>query len=307
MTVAPIARTGACLLPALLAACASARPPAPARAPAAGPPVDADGVQRLHPSAPGLDFHLGARPTEGFEIERGTPALPAREGPLAFWTVAAHPLDYSSGGTGLTIRLHVRSGPEPQRFTWRTQQGYLSTARDLRNQEVTAYVRVHGITDERRAAVSIKIRGGAHSPRDGDLASCVMMTFQAATTGAAARFGKELHHPDYDYVRLPPRLPLALTDGRWVGLKVVSYADPHPDGPARVVNRLYVDGEPWDARGRPRNDWRLFSEYVDEAGASTGRYDTLVDWGGWVTTVRTDGVASLDFAILSAREIAPPR
>jgi hypothetical protein len=88
-----------------------------------------------------------------------------------------------------------------------------------------------------------------------------------------------------------------------VALKVVSYAQP-----GRVVNRLYVDADPWDAAGRPRNDWRLMSEHVDVEGASTGRYAKLVDWGAFVTTLRTDGVESLDFAIVSAREIvaAPP-
>ena len=39
--------------------------------------------------------------------------------------------------------LHIVSGE--QKFTWRTQQGFLSSPEDLRNQEFTAYVRVHDI------------------------------------------------------------------------------------------------------------------------------------------------------------------
>ena len=269
--------------------------------------LDADGVEMLLPSAPGVDFHLGARDpnaTGGFEIEQHTRATPVREGPLAFWSVAAHPLDYASGGSGVTVRLHIHPGKDPQRFTWRTQRGYLSAPGDLQNQEFTAYVRVHGVSDPSRAAISLKVRGGAHTARDPDLASCVMMTFQAATMGATTRFGKELAHPLYDYVRLTPKLPAALVENRWFGLKVVSTA--RPQQPSPVVNRLYVDDEPWDAAGRPRNHWRLLSEYVDVEGASTGRYTKLVDWGAWQTTLRTDGIRTLDFAILSAREVIPP-
>jgi hypothetical protein len=273
--------------------------------------VDADGVQRLFPSAPGFEFHLGAgdpNRTRRLAIEQGTVATARRQGALAYWNVAAHDLDYASGGAGQTARLHIHSGAAgeaPQRFTWRTQRGYLSGPADLRNQEFTAYARVHGITDPRRAALSLKIRGGAHSARAPDEASCVMLTFQAPTTGAVTRFGKELVHPQYDYVKLTPSFPAGLIEDRWFGLKLVSYAA--AGQPARVVNRLYVDADPFDGSGRPRNQWRLLAEYVDVQGASTGHYARLVDWGGWLTTLRTDGVHDLDVAILSAREIAPPR
>lgn len=33
------------------------------------------------------------------------------------------------------------------------------------------------------------------------------------------RFGKELRHPEYDYVPLEPRFSASLEEGRWVGLK----------------------------------------------------------------------------------------
>jgi hypothetical protein len=74
-----------------------------------------------------------------------------------------------------------------------------------------------------------------------------------------------------------------------------------------VINRLYIDSDPFDvATGAPKNGWRLFSEYVDVESKSTGRYSKLVDWGGWRTTLRTDGFGSIDFALISLREISPP-
>lgn len=270
--------------------------------------LDGDGVAQLFASAPGASFRLGhsdLNHTPGVEIERHTRASLEREGELGYWSIAAHELEYSSGGRGKTIRVHMHASGGEQHFTWRTQQGFLGNPRDLKNQEFTAYLRVHGIFDPSRAAVSLKIRGGAHSTRDGDLASCTMLTFAPASARAVTRFGKELHHPDYDYVPLEPRFPGALEEGRWVGLKLVSYAV--PGSPASVVNQLYVDPTPFDAHGGPRNEWRLFSEYLDVAEKSTGRYATLVDWGGYQTTLRTDGLTQLDLAILSVREIAPPQ
>jgi hypothetical protein len=269
--------------------------------------LDEDGVQMLLPNAPGASFHLGDGDPNGalgLLIEKDVRAVRHADGPLSYWSIAAYALDYSSGGTGKTSRLHIRASGGEQLFTWHTQHGFLSSPRDLKNQEFTAYVRVHGIFDPRRAAVTLKIRGGRHSKEDGDLASCTMITFSPKIAPAVTRFGKELTHPEYDYVMLKPNFDAALEEGRWVGLKLVSYSPGSESG--RVVNRLYVDDDPFDSHGRPANHFRLFSEYVDVEGQSTGRYSKLVDWGGWQTTLRTDGIEELDFAILSAREIVPP-
>ena len=275
---------------------------------ALGAALDADGVQRLFPTAPGTDLRLGTgdpNRTAGFIIERGTPVAAGAEGPLHYWCLPSHALTYASGGSGWTSRIHLRPGGDAvQRHTWRTQSGYLLHPDDLKNQEFTAFLRVHGVLDPDRAQVTLKIRGGAHSARAPDRASCVMLTFAPASRGSVARFGKELTHPEYDYVRLKPFFPAALEADAWVGLKLVSWND--PGDPSQVVHRLYLDTEPFVA-GRPRNGWRLFSEYVDREDLSTGRYRKLVDWGGCQTTLRTDGFDRIDFALLSAREILPPR
>jgi len=260
-------------------------------------------------AAPGASFRLGRdhpNSARNFQIERKTPAERRSEGDLQYWNVAAHDLDYASGGSGKTTRLHIYASGGQQSDTWKTQKGYLSSPQDIRNQEFTAFVRVHGMTDPKRAAITLKIRGGAHSAKDPDLASCTMMSFQAKSMGAVARFGKELSHPIYDYVTLKPEFDAALSQNRWFGLKLLSYSA--PGTPARVINRLYLDDEPFERlSGKPRNHWRLLAEFIEFEGAGTGKYSKLVDWGGWQTTLRTDGVGSLDFALLSLREIVPPR
>jgi len=282
-------------------------PPARSAISGSSQQTDEDGVAMLQAPAPASPFRLGQdnpNSARNFQIERKTPALPRIDGALQYWNVAAHDLDYASGGSGKTARLHIYAGGGRQTYTWKNQRGFLASPSDIRNQEFTAFVRVYGITDPKRAAISLKIRGGAHTSKNPDQASCTMMTFQAASTGAAARFGKELTHPIYDYVELTPAYDGALNENRWFGLKLLSYSS--PGRPARVINRLYMDNDPFEpATARPRNHWKLFSEFVDVEGVSTGKYDKLADWGGWQTTLRTDGVSSLDFTLISLREIQP--
>lgn len=275
-------------------------PATPTAPPTTG--LDADGVKMLLPSAAGTNFRLGGNDpndTGGFLIENRVPATPQTLGSLRYWNTAAFGLNYSAGGTGKTSRLHIVGGA--QNYTWKTQNGFLSTAGDLKNQEVTAYVRVHDIFDPVKGMVTLKIRGGQHMANNGDLASCTMMTLGA---DAKTMFGKELTHPNYAYVKLAPRFDASLKDGQWVGMKIVSYS--MPADPTKVVNQLYLDTDPFDASGAPVNGWRLLSEYVDVEGKSTGSYSKLANWGAERTTVRTDGVSSVDFALVSAREITPP-
>jgi hypothetical protein len=272
--------------------------------------LDGDGVEMLFPSAPGSSFRLGSsdpNATEHFAIEQGTRAVAGTDGAIRFWNIPSYALNYAGGGSGWTSRLHIyASGGATQQFNWKTQSGYLYSSADVRNQEFTVYARVHQFLDPSRAALTLKIRGGAHTASNGDLASCVMLSFHGVGEGHLTRFGKELFHPDYDYLKLTPAFDAALADGAWTGMKMVSWsvAGRHD----QVVNRLYLDTDPFDrATGKPKNGWRLFSEYIDVEGQSTGRYSKLADWGGWETTFRTDGIHDLDFAIVSLREIAPPR
>ncbi|MEP6886999.1 MAG: hypothetical protein ABI945_01630 [Nitrospirales bacterium] len=185
----------------------------------------------------------------------------------------------------------MRAGA-PSIFTWRIQHGFLGNPADVRNQEFTVFARVQGIHDPKRAALSLKIRGGIHTESAADKASCIMLPFQRSSTGAVTRFGKELDHP------------AELVERRWYGFKIVSY---DTTTPKHVMNRLYLDTDPFDHAGRPKNNWRLFSEYEDAETRSTGRYSEVVDWGGWQTTLRSDGIASLDFLLISVREIVPPQ
>jgi len=280
-------------------------PMSPEPAPPAPMDLDDDRVVKLYPDAPGTAFRLGdADPNSevGLTIEEGMLAAPGQDGPIAFWTVPTYDFEYSEGNTlGRTARLHIASAGAEQRFDWRDQRGFLANPEDLGDQELTAFVRVHGIFDPERAAFELKVRGGQHTEDAPALASCTMMTFATADAPGVSRFGKELNHPEYDFVNLPLRYPAELVAERWYGLKLVTFVEPQRAD--RVVYRLYIDDDPFLPDGSPRNQFRLLTEYVDRSGTSTGLYDTLVDWRGVVTTLRIDGVESLDVARLSARGI----
>ncbi len=274
----------------------------------AGPALDPDGVLMLHPTKPGgQSWRLGGddpNKAADFEIEKKTIATKVTEGKVTFWNVASHPLTYAAGGEGWTSRLHVyNSKTRTQLYTWKTQKGWLATPQDLHDQEVTIYLRGHGVLDAPRLAFSLKIRGGHHSSKDPDQSSCTMMLFAGKATSSVTRFGKELIHPLYDYVKLTPTIDTSLVDNIWVGLKLVSLTVDK----TKIRYELWIDRDPWDAAtGLPKNGWAKLSEYVDTAGTSTGKhYSVLADWGGFLTTVRTDGLRDVDFTKYSVREVLP--
>ncbi len=272
---------------------------------------DVNSVAMLYPSAPGgSSYFLGSHDpnnTPNFVIEQSTTAVQQTDSNgLVYWNLPSHTLLYASGGSGWTTRLNMyASGGTAQIYTWSNQPGYLYLPADVKNQEETVYIRVHKLLDPGHAGITLKIRGGAHTSSNGDLASCIM--FELGTgeyqTPPAGRFGKELHHPNYDWVTLPTLFNYVLTENQWVGLKMVSYNS--STNANEVINTFFLDTDPFDSSGQPKNGWRLFVTYTDVEGQSTGRYSKLVNWGGWQTTVRTDGYNDIDFAFPSVREIIP--
>jgi hypothetical protein len=280
---------------------------------AGGPPdIDPDGVKMLFPTNPsGTTWRMGTQDvnaTQNF-VAQGVPntlsmqqaAIARTEGNLRFWNASAYNDVLSSNGDPFyTARLHILASGGMQNYTWQNTPGYLSSERDVKNQEYTIYFRLH----EALASsfdVSFKIRGGMHTDTgDGNLSSCILFSWR----GTSVRFGKEIVHPSYDYINVDAEFSARLAQDRWFGAKFVSYA---PAGTSdRVINQLYLDTEPFDAEGRPRNGWRLFAQYEDIDGVDTGRYSQVVNWGGWLTSFRSDDSDNVDFMLLSVREIIPP-
>lgn len=271
------------------------------------PPLDADGVAMLFPSNPnGASWSLGNRnpntvDSAYFDLN-GDSATAGSANGVSYWTTTGHKVSYASGAPdGVTIRLNIKASGGSQRYTWRNggpTNGYLGNAKDLKNVEATVYARVNNFNNT-HDSMTWKLRGGKHSSSNAALSSCVGMGVPYG--GDAPTAAREFDHPKYDNVKLTPKFPYQLQAGKWVGVKVVSY-----NIPGGAKNLLYLDTDPFDTTGKPRNNFRLYTEWVDKEGVSTGRYNKAATWGGWVTTFRVDGWRRLDFTRLSAREIIPP-
>ena len=139
--------------------------------------LDADGVQKLLPSAPGgTALALGAQdpnqhPQFGFDYRaQATPGAPDATLARPYWHINASPLRYASGGSGYTARLHLYASAGKQGFNWKTQLGFLSNPADVKNQEFTVYVRVHQVLTPSIAQVTLKIRGGRRGAGRGGVA-----------------------------------------------------------------------------------------------------------------------------------------
>lgn len=279
---------------------------APATPPAPVAEVGPNGVGMLFPSeSSGSSFHLGdGDPTDSkpfFDME-GDKATPGLESGVPYWSTTGHRVTYASGKpAGKTVRLHLRPSGGKQTFTWRDgalENGFIGSPGDLLNFEATVYVRVHEDNGTHHS-MSWKMRGGQHTKPEVARSSCVGMDVPFG--GVSPQAYRELDHPTYDHLSLTPYFDYQLQEGRWLGVKVVSYL---VEGGTR--NLLFLDTHPFDASGTPRNEFRLFTEWHDRDGESTGHYNRAATWAGWETTFRVDGWRRVDFAYPSAREIVPP-
>lgn len=193
--------------------------------------LDEDGVTRLFPAlASGTNFRLGSMNPNSMTtlvLERSEKAVAQRENHFPFWSVPGFDVNYSSGGKGKTTRflIHANGGNKSNTgiLNWKTQKnGFRYQNNDLKNQEFTVYMRLRGLMDSNKAAISMKVRGGNHSEDKPENASCVMMTFGPSGRNNA-RFGKELNHPNYEYKSARILNPVNLVENKWYGIKMISH------------------------------------------------------------------------------------
>ena len=223
----------------------------------------------------------------------------------SYWNIKSGIITYRSNNEkGRTCRLNMFPSTNRQVNDWHsaTKKGYIVNSRDLKNQEITFVGRPHK-TVHKHLETSIKIRGGYHHSYAPDQAACVGMSVSHISTGHTARRAKELTHPIYEYENLPPKFEFFTQDNVWFGMKVTSWNNNKKD--CNVVNRCYIDSEPFLSDGSLRNKYRLYSEWIDHGNGE--KYKEVVNWAGGVPiTVRIDGWDSVDFYALNAREIIVP-
>jgi len=222
---------------------------------------------------------------------------------IPYITVAGQRIQYADGTPdGLTIRLYIKSPGRPK-YTWRDgarEHGFIGSEKDFKNIEATIYVRFRDYNNT-HTSISWIIRGGLHTGAHDPRSSCVGM--QVPYGGLQASAFKELDHPDYDFIKIGRNFDYSVKENEWVAIKIISFLEKDA---SRTKNFLYLDTDPYDDTGKPNNNFRLYSEWVDQDGISTGKYTVAALWAGWVTTFRVDGWKNVDVAHLSAYEIIPP-
>ena len=234
---------------------------------------------------------------------------------IEFWKAFSGEITYrSTGQNGRTCRLNVFPSTLKQTNDWKTaiHKGFIGNENDLKNQEVTAIIRVNKRVG-RKTVCCITMRGGGHHKDRPDKAACIQLDVSTRDSRYAARWAKELSHPLYEYQNLIPFFEFFVEEGKWFGIKTTSWNNKDNkdnnknNTTTTTINRCYIDPDPFNsADGTLKNNYRLYSEYVDKGNGN--KYpEIVVNWAGGVpATIRVDGYESIDFYACNAREIIPP-
>ena len=266
-----------------------------------------DGTKMLFPTHPtGSQWYLGENNPNfisTFSTDSHNKIIKQKEGAIEYWNVKCGTITYrSSNEKGRSCRLNIFPSTTSQVNDWHAaiKRGFIGNSKDLKNQEITFIGRLHTIV-HRHLETCIKIRGGGHHGYAPDQAACIEMDVPHKSTKHIARRAKELTHPIYEYEDLSPKFEFFTQDNVWFAMKVTSWNN--QDG--TVTNRCYIDPKPFLPDGVLRNDYRLYSEWIDRGDGE--KYKEIVNWAGGVPiTVRIDGWDSVDFYVLNAREIISP-
>ncbi|HTL36227.1 MAG TPA: discoidin domain-containing protein [Kofleriaceae bacterium] len=260
--------------------------------------LDANGVKMMLPTDPArVSWWMGDPNNDNrFQIDgSGAKAVKQADGSYLFKPRKG---GLSSGGTQLTLRLHVIGTTANESFTSHAQlrsRGHMTNdpEHELGDQEMTGYFRLDSITSD-IDTLTKKIRGGRHtSGSAAKFAACVGLLLRYDGQGNQL-FEKELFHPDTPKRAVSKLFSYgdAIAKGKWIGDKITSVR--RPDG--SVVNTQYIDLDPFDANGHPKNNWVKVFEYVDKG-------ENVVNWSGKTSTWRIDEANKVYGKLLSVRSV----
>jgi len=201
---------------------------------------------------------------------------------------------------GKTCRVNINGGGfvTTQAHKW-TDSGiqYIWTPADSKNAEFTYYYRVVNNVHPHTTSAS-KMRSGIHSGSVDPRASCFDIEYKIGLGDSSMEWALEYNHPNYHYSGTTKKSSNLSVANKWIGRKTICWNG--KDGKVYVED--YVDWNPFDASGKPVNDWTLLQTQT-VVGDST--YNKIPIWGGGYT-FRQDGYTYVDIAIISIREIIPP-
>jgi F5/8 type C domain-containing protein len=277
-------------------------PPPPSPPPTTN--TDINGVTMLYPSntnGPSYFYNMADNIQSSKYINTdGNTATQMTQNNITFKRLTSTNVTYSTG-TGKTCRVNLNAGGfvSTQAHTWENTTGYIWTPADSKNVEFTYYFRVDNFVQE-HTECSSKLRGGIHTGSNDPRASCIQTNFFIGGGHTQTESAYEYNHPDYSFSSITPIIPNTAQAGKWIGRKTICWNG--SDGKVHTID--YIDWNPFDANGKPLNNWQKFFTQTF-AGTSSNGYTKAPTWGGMMT-FRMDGYQYVDISIISVREIIPP-
>jgi hypothetical protein len=284
--------------------------------------IDKDGVKMLFKTKTngGLEYYLSDADdiNEGkFITTDNNDAQKKAQDNITFWRVLAKDVHYNDGSTGKTVRVNINAGgglDKDQKNIWKDNPEYIWAKNDSKNAEFTYYIRCSGKisghgTAANHVACSSKFRGGIHTGKHDPHASCCELVLRVGEGNDSLAYNFEYDHRDYLNDGDGTKKLKADNDteiAKWFGRKTIVWTN--IDGKS-VTARDYIDLDPFDANGKPKNNWEPLQEKtyttVNKKTEDGKKYNVPPIWGGMFTS-RVDGFQIVDYAIVSIREIIPP-
>jgi len=265
--------------------------------------IGQDGVAQLYPTK-GKEVYMGSKFDRKYmQITYGgnhdIKYTENKAGDLYYLNTAGWPITYNSGSKpGRSVRINVYAsgeiGANKTKYKWSDNPGYLYKQDDIKNQEFTGYFRPHGSLRTHQS-LAAKIGGR----EEDDIRSLAEMVYPTETHGEVQFNWNYAHFPYINAkVKIIKQVPL-FTDNKWVGIKVIRF----PISKDLVHWEMWADLNAIDVNNQLTNTWELIAIFEDK-GCKEYK-NKACSWGQYRGVWRIDGWKSVDFMLISDRDVDP--
>jgi hypothetical protein len=295
--------------------------PTPTPTPSPGN-IGPDGVKQIYPDAQGgTSFYMSmggdhripgkgtTSPNAQCNISYGSGSnlpstLKTDTNGLKYYNTTASVVKYASGSPdsrSLRLDIYPDGGKWANKttFAWNSKPvpDHLYTDKGIRNCEHTVYIRVNAPKLGTHASCAHKIGGRDQD----DIRSLIEICHADVEHSNPYGHWNYAHFP---YIATPITIVnknfVKMQPGKWLGSKAVrKVAD---DRKSEIVE-LWQDPDPFDANGKPKNNWIKIAEIHDNGTSQYGNQACV--WKSHKDVFRVDGYTSFDFCLASDREIDP--
>ena len=215
-----------------------------------------------------------------------------------YFNTTGSKISYASGSPdGRSVRLdcYPDGGKwnDKTNYSWQSNPGYLYTSKGIGNSEFTTYIRPQGDLGTHQAYAH-KING-----RDEDSIRSLVEICAADQEHSKPFFHWNYAHSPYVAGTVTIVGPFTkMQAGKWLGLKSV-----HKIATDKQSSKLelWEDPNPFNSSGQPANNWRLTATITEKGCSDYGNVPCT--WKCQKEVCRIDGFSSVDFTLISVREI----